>query len=86
MSADEINYHRHLVIGVETLVKVLSFASFGLRLWARRVSESKLWWDDYIMGIGLVRGPWIPFPWPFRTEADISEGFCFNTRNLQLPW
>lgn len=57
MSFAEISYQRHLVIGVETFLNILSFGSYGLRLWVRSISKAKLWWDDYLMGIGLVWEP-----------------------------
>ena len=46
--------HHDLVIGVTTLCEVLAVLSFSLRIWARRISNAHLWWDDYIMGVGLV--------------------------------
>ena len=54
MSAVEINHHQHLVIGVTTFLEIVAVASFALRLWARRISNASFWWDDYVMGIGLV--------------------------------
>ena len=55
MGDSEIRFHRHLVIGVTTFCQVLGVSAFGLRLWARRISDASLWWDDYLMGVGLVR-------------------------------
>ena len=54
MSADEISHHQHLVIGVTTFLEIVAVASFALRLWARRISNASFWWDDCVMGIGLV--------------------------------
>lgn len=54
MSDAEIRYHRHMVIGVTTFCQILGVLAFGLRLWARRISIANLWWDDYLMGVGLV--------------------------------
>lgn len=54
MSTSEIAYRQHLVIGVTTFCEILGPVSFGLRLWARRISKADLWWDDYVMSLGLV--------------------------------
>ena len=54
MSAAEIKYHQGLVIGVTTFCEVLGVIAFALRLWARRLSKMEFWWDDYLMGVGLV--------------------------------
>lgn len=56
--AAQVSYHQRLIIAIETLFKALSLISFGLRLWARHISKAKLWWDDYIMGLALVREAW----------------------------
>ena len=47
--------HHDLVIAVTTLSEIFALLSFWLRIWARRISNAKLWWDDFIMGVGLVR-------------------------------
>lgn len=54
MDIAEVNHYRKLIIGVTTVILVLAFASYALRIWARRVSGAKLWYDDFFMGIGLV--------------------------------
>ena len=55
MSAREVSYRQHLVIGVTTFCEIIGPVSFALRLWARKLSKANLWWDDYVMGLGLVR-------------------------------
>ena len=54
MDAKEELYNRHLIIGITTLIEILGVTAYALRLLARRFSSTALWWDDYIMGIGLV--------------------------------
>ena len=52
---DGLTYNQNLIIAITTLVLALSYISYGLRLYARRVSGAKVWWDDYMIGGGLVR-------------------------------
>lgn len=54
MGSKEITYYQHMIIGVTTFTEVLGITSYGLRLLARHLSRSGLWYDDYVMGIGLV--------------------------------
>lgn len=42
-----------LVIRVTTTILVLAFLSYGLRLYAKRITAAHIWWDDYLIGIGL---------------------------------
>ena len=44
---------QHLVIRVTTTILVLAFLSYGLRLYAKRITAAHIWWDDYLIGIGL---------------------------------
>lgn len=55
MDASTVTYHQRLVIGVTTLVEVIGITAYACRLLARRLSRSSLWYDDYVMGAGLVR-------------------------------
>ena len=55
MSHARILYHQHLVVGVTTFCELIGVLSFAARILARRMSKATLWWDDYIMGIGLVQ-------------------------------
>lgn len=55
MESKESLYHRHLIIGIITFIEILGFTSYALRLLARRLSMTELWYDDYVMGIGWVR-------------------------------
>ncbi|KAL8691345.1 MAG: hypothetical protein Q9218_003413 [Villophora microphyllina] len=52
MTDKEVLYHQHLVIGVITFIEILGVTSYVLRLLARRLSGTRLWYDDYVMGIG----------------------------------
>lgn len=54
MDSKAVLYNRHLIIAVTTLIEVLGITAYVLRLLARRFSNTALWWDDYVMGIGLV--------------------------------
>lgn len=54
-SLDGLSYNQNLIIAITTLVLILAYVSFGLRLYARRVSGAKVWWDDYTIAAGLVR-------------------------------
>ena len=54
-TADGLSYNQNLIIAITTLVLVLAYVSYGLRLYARRVSGAKVWWDDYMIAAGLVR-------------------------------
>ncbi|KAB5550011.1 hypothetical protein GE09DRAFT_966015, partial [Coniochaeta sp. 2T2.1] len=36
------------------IIMILSINTYGLRLFCRRKTGQKLWWDDYLMGIGLL--------------------------------
>lgn len=54
-SPDGLSYNQNLIIAITTLVLILAYVSFGLRLYARRVSGAKVWWDDYTIAAGLVR-------------------------------
>ena len=54
-SPDGLTYNQNLIIAITTLVLALAYISYALRLYARRVSGAKVWWDDYMIGGGLVR-------------------------------
>lgn len=54
MEARTITYHQHLVIGVTTFLEIIGITAYALRLLARRLSASSFWYDDYLMGVGLV--------------------------------
>lgn len=63
MESKETTYRQHLTIGITIFIEILGIASYGLRLLARKVSKTSLWYDDYVMGIGLVSD------WPNRQEV-----------------
>ena len=50
-----LTYNQQLIISVTTVVLVLAFLSYGLRLYARRIAGAKVWWDDHMIAGGLVR-------------------------------
>lgn len=54
MATEEYLYHRRLIIGVTTVILILAVVSYALRLYARRISGSRIWLDDYAIGVGLV--------------------------------
>ncbi|KAL9576735.1 MAG: hypothetical protein Q9212_006856 [Teloschistes hypoglaucus] len=54
MVDQEVLYHQRLVIGVTTFIEILGLTSYVLRLLARRLSGTRLWYDDYIMGVGWM--------------------------------
>ena len=54
MATNEYAYNRSLIIGVTTVILILAVVSYALRLYARRVSGARIWWDDCTIGIGLV--------------------------------
>ena len=45
---------QHLIIGVTTTILLLAIISYGLRLYAKRITAATVWWDDYAIGIGLA--------------------------------
>lgn len=50
-----VQYHQRLVVGVTTFVELIGITAFACRLFARRLSRADSWYDDYVMGAGLVR-------------------------------
>lgn len=62
MGTSENAYRRHLIVGVTIFCEILGPMSFGLRIWARRISKAELWWDDYVMSLGLVISLLSPSP------------------------
>ena len=54
MATNDYLYNQRLIIGVTTVVLTLVIVSYALRLYARRISEARIWFDDIIIGIGLV--------------------------------
>ncbi|KAI1773585.1 hypothetical protein F4818DRAFT_423121 [Hypoxylon cercidicola] len=47
-------YAERLTTGIVLTCLGLSVLSFGLRLYARRASGAKLWWDDYWMSLPML--------------------------------
>lgn len=55
MESKKTLYHLHLIIGVTIFIEVLGLTSYALRLLAQRLSNVKLRYDDYVMGLDWVR-------------------------------
>ena len=47
-------YRERLVVVVTNTILALALISYGLRLYAKRITTAYIWWDDYVMGIGLA--------------------------------
>ncbi|KAI0164555.1 hypothetical protein GGR52DRAFT_560366 [Hypoxylon sp. FL1284] len=47
-------YAQRLTTGIVVTCLGLSVVSFGLRIYARKTSAAKLWWDDYWMTVPMV--------------------------------
>lgn len=54
MTRNEVVYHQRLIIVINTVALVLGIGSYILRLYARNISKAKFWYDDFLMGVGLV--------------------------------
>ena len=54
MTSDTPNHQSRLIIGIDVFVLFLGISSTGLRFYARKISNSKLWLDDYFMAVGEV--------------------------------
>ena len=71
---DDVRYRQLFAIVPAIVIMVLSTLTFGLRLFCRRKTGQKLWWDDYLMGAGLI----ISF------MPSICEFFCkLNIREVR---
>lgn len=46
-----------VIIGVCVTMVVLAILATALRIWARVMTKAKLWWDDWLCIVGLVRLP-----------------------------
>ena len=46
--------HQHLIIGVTSVILALAIASYISRLYAKRLTKAPVWWDDVMVGVGLV--------------------------------
>ncbi|KAH8906156.1 hypothetical protein BR93DRAFT_969368 [Coniochaeta sp. PMI_546] len=51
---DEVHQKKLFALVPTIIVMVLSITTYGLRLFCRRKTGQKLWWDDYLMGAGLL--------------------------------
>lgn len=48
-------YHRQeIAIIPTTVVLSLSVLTYGLRIIARLLTKQRIWWDDLLMGMGLI--------------------------------
>jgi hypothetical protein len=57
------------------IIMVLSITTYGLRLFCRKKTGQALWWDDYLMGIGLL----------ISLEPSICEFLC-KTSSPERRW
>ena len=48
------NHEQIRILATLSTMLVLSTGIFFLRLWARRISVARYWWDDYMAGVALV--------------------------------
>ena len=48
-----LTFRQQVIIRVTTTILVLAMLSYGLRLYAKRITAAHIWWDDYLIGIGL---------------------------------
>ena len=55
------NPHASLILGVAITGVTLSTLSSALRIWARRLSAVKFWYDDLMMGLAMVFNIQPPF-------------------------
>ena len=55
MSTGEARHHQVLLSAGTSVLLVIGIGSYILRLWSRRMSGVQLWYDDYCIGLGLVR-------------------------------
>lgn len=56
MANIDSNPHEASILSIAVFGLVLVPFSFGLRLWARWISDVAFWWDDLSMGLALVGG------------------------------
>ena len=49
-----LTQRQHMIIGVTTTILLLAIISYGLRLYAKRITAATVWWDDYTIGVGLA--------------------------------
>ncbi|KAI0880613.1 uncharacterized protein GGS22DRAFT_174350 [Annulohypoxylon maeteangense] len=54
MTSVSNTYAQRLTTGIVVTCLALSVISFGLRIYARKVSAANLWWDDYWMSLPML--------------------------------
>lgn len=74
MVNDKAEYHQKLIFGVTTAVFILAITSYILRLYARRISSVRFWYDDYVMAGALV-GHCLPFSSFFFEKVALFGSF-----------
>lgn len=87
MDASNVTYRPSLIIGITTAVLILAILSYILRIYARQISKAKLWYDDYLMGVGLVSEIKHPVFLSLLGWERMPTGklvICFNSLRLQL--
>ena len=51
----DYNGDQKRVLATISIMMILSTVVFLLRLWARRISVARYWYDDYVVFLALVR-------------------------------
>lgn len=68
---DEVRQKQMFALVPTIIIMVLSISTYGLRLICRRKTGQKLWWDDYLMGAGLL----------ISLEPSICEFLCESNKD-----
>lgn len=50
----DVYFRQELAIIPTTIILSLSVLTYGLRIIARLLTKQRIWWDDTLMGIGLL--------------------------------
>lgn len=51
---NDVYYRQEVAIIPTTLILFFAVLTYGLRIIARLLTRQKIWWDDFLMGIGLI--------------------------------
>lgn len=50
----DVYFRQELAIIPTTIILSLSVLTYGLRIIARLLTKQRIWWDDALMGVGLL--------------------------------
>lgn len=50
----DVVYRQVIAVVPTTTILLLAVLTYGLRIVARAQTRQKIWWDDYLMGVGLL--------------------------------